>query len=181
MPSTPRAAAHASRATCSHTCVKVNSSRTGKRGYCVLGGVKRRTDVCPGLRSFETTIANHGESPLFPFAVVVMLGVVACDSGSTGGAADPTSPTPAVGPGRRSQPKRSSPRVRTGSWRPTGGGSGACTGLEGSFNTSGDAITAVLAPVRRLLQARLRAPSICRNAKRARGADALTAAERTSH
>jgi hypothetical protein len=181
MPSTPRAAAYASRATCSHTCVKVNSSRTGKRGYCVLAGVKRRTDVCPRLRSFETTIANHGESPLFPVRrrrharrgrVRQRLDRRRCWSNLADTSSRPWAPFPTEAV------------VASGanwSWWPTGGGSGAFTGLEGSFNTSGDAITAVLAPVRRMFQARLRAPSICRNAKRARGSDALTAAERTSH
>jgi hypothetical protein len=78
-------------------------------------------------------------------AVVLVLALVACGGGSPGGAATPTSPTPPAGPA----PPPTEPIIASGAnWsvRPAGGTTGALTGLEGSFNTSGDTISAVLAP-----------------------------------
>ena len=78
-------------------------------------------------------------------AVVFVLAVVACGGGSPGGAATPTSPTPPAGPA----PSPTETIIASGAnWsvRPAGAATGALTGLEGSFNTLGDTISAVLAP-----------------------------------
>src|SRR5687768_13609621 len=82
------------------------------------------------------------------FAVGLTLFIGACGGTSPGPASNPVSPTPATQPSIPSPPPTLIPVTPSGanwSFRPVGDAV-AITGLEGSFNISGETVTAVLAP-----------------------------------